>query len=677
MSGGSRDKNNISQSFHSHTSPARSTSVAVDIDKREYKIQITRLAKTPIAYLPSIYTGMNTSTDDDHLSNPDEYDWALFMSAYAAGRWDPFEIPRPPLKTNSASLSVDSRRTYSAHRALDKIDGFTKTRRRSSINESYLPSNPSTFLEPQSPSNSKPISGQKTQSAPMSHASSETEDIDDNEPSLYPINLSSTQQNLAFGPELAVQVATHSLIHSDEKNKKLFKGVEDITDRPASAPEGSKQRDLKSTLPSQTYDETNQSATDYLNYVSPTPQSKVAPLNTNDRQFSYESELSTDTSTPTNTRPHFLNREDSDRTVMNDATPSRHPGQPDLDKLTEAFDHQHIIDPTSPVTSVKALPVEMNTIKDPIPSRLSSDRIQGLAEKQFSELSYLVPPLPLNEDARRKELFKFDLLRGTPDLSLDRILHLVKLVFQTKCVIISLVNGENVILKAHTGYEEMFETDIRVNEPRETALSSHAILQQNDEPLVSLDITKDWRFSKNPSFSPKARFYAAAPIRTYNGYNIGALALIDSQPRTEFTPRQRHTLKEFASIVLREMELWRDKCQMRTRDLIQSSMEQFNRDILEMNSAGNSKSSNISDMQKVYDKAAKLIKDTLGVEGALVLDISQFEIAENLGDDNELYMPVSVISNRYFPYLRPLRTLSHNLKGTHPHELARLPISLR
>ncbi|TIB92217.1 hypothetical protein E3Q20_00478 [Wallemia mellicola] len=529
MPGGSRDENIISQSIHSHTSPARSTSVAVDIDK---------------PYLPSIYTGMNTSTDDDHLSNPDEYDWALFMSAYAAGRWDPFEIPRPPLKTNSAALSVDSRRTYSAHRALDKIDGFTTSRRNSSINESYLPSNPSTFLEPQSPSNSTPVSGQKTRSAPMSHASSVSEDIDDNETSLYPINLSSTQQNLAFGPDLAVQVATHSLIHSDDINKKLFKGTEDATDRPASAPEGSKQRDLKSALPSQTYDDTKQSSTGYMDYVSPTPQSKVAPLNANDRQFSYESELSTDTSTPTNTRPHFLNREDSDRTVMNDTTPSRQPDQPDLDKLTEAFDHQHIIDPTSPVTSVKALPIEMNSIKDPIPSRLSSDRIQNLAEKQFSELSYLVPPLPLNEDARRKELFKFDLLRGTPDLSLDRILHLVKLVFQTKCVIISLVNGENVVLKAHTGYEEMFETDIRVNEPRKTALSSHAILQQNDEP-----------------------------------------------------------------------------------------------DILEMNSAGNSKSSNVSDMQKVYDKAATLIKDTLGVEGALVLDISQFEIAENLGDDNELYMP--------------------------------------
>lgn len=57
----------------------------------------------------------------------------------------------------------------------------------------------------------------------------------------------------------------------------------------------------------------------------------------------------------------------------------------------------------------------------------------------------------------------------------------------------------------------------------------------------------------------KIRFYAGAPLRTPNGHNIGSLCLIDDQPRSEFTPRQRHTLKEFAQIVMREMELWKDK----------------------------------------------------------------------------------------------------------------------
>lgn len=53
---------------------------------------------------------------------------------------------------------------------------------------------------------------------------------------------------------------------------------------------------------------------------------------------------------------------------------------------------------------------------------------------------------------------------------------------------------------------------------------------------------------------------------------ILSLAVIDDSPRDEFPPRQRHTLKEFAAIAMREMELWRDKIQLRVRDRIQTSV---------------------------------------------------------------------------------------------------------
>ena len=45
---------------------------------------------------------------------------------------------------------------------------------------------------------------------------------------------------------------------------------------------------------------------------------------------------------------------------------------------------------------------------------------------------------------------------------------------------------------------------------------------------------------------PHVRFYASAPLRTQDGFNIGTLAIMDDVPRAEFSPRQRHTLKEFA-----------------------------------------------------------------------------------------------------------------------------------
>lgn len=79
--------------------------------------------------------------------------------------------------------------------------------------------------------------------------------------------------------------------------------------------------------------------------------------------------------------------------------------------------------------------------------------------------------------------------------------------------------------------------------------------------MVVLDTLKDWRFKHHPFVTgpPDIRFYAGAPLRTTEGYNVGSICIIDNQPRAEFPPRSRMALKEFAGIVVREMELWRDK----------------------------------------------------------------------------------------------------------------------
>jgi hypothetical protein len=134
------------------------------------------------------------------------------------------------------------------------------------------------------------------------------------------------------------------------------------------------------------------------------------------------------------------------------------------------------------------------------------------------------------------------------------------------------------------------------------------------------------------------RFYAGAPLRSQEGYNIGTLAVMDDQPRDEFSPRQRHTLKEFAAIAMREMELWRDKIQLRIRERIQLSMEQFSRECLEVESEVDNHNGrpdiNLgTSMDKVYDSAAKLVKRTLDVEGVLVMDVSHCEVIESMSGE--------------------------------------------
>ncbi|KIJ14275.1 hypothetical protein PAXINDRAFT_116371 [Paxillus involutus ATCC 200175] len=248
-------------------------------------------------------------------------------------------------------------------------------------------------------------------------------------------------------------------------------------------------------------------------------------------------------------------------------------------------------------------------------------------EQMFSELGYFAPPNPPDELERRRALYKFNIWNTAPDINFDRIAHLVKLVFNTKSVYISLVDGTEQWFKSQCGTSF-------TRCPRLTSFCTHTILQRCDEPTVVLDTLADWRFAKNPFVIgyPHTRFYAGAPLRTQDGFNIGSLALIDDSPRQDFSPRQRHTLKEFAAVVMREMELWRDKIQLRIRDKIQTSMEQFSRECLEIDQQESLKTDMYSSasMDKVYDRAAKLVKRTLDVEEVLVMDVSHCEVLETL-----------------------------------------------
>lgn len=153
--------------------------------------------------------------------------------------------------------------------------------------------------------------------------------------------------------------------------------------------------------------------------------------------------------------------------------------------------------------------------------------------------------------------------------------------------------------------------------------------KSSDEPFVVLDTLQDWRFARNPlvTGTPFVRFYAGAPLRTPDGYNVGSLCLIDDKPRTEFPPRQRLILKELAAVTMREMELWRDKLQLRIRERIQISMEKFTRECLEMDvTSVESNADVVARMDHVYSRAAQLVCSTLDMEGCFILDVSQFEL---------------------------------------------------
>ncbi|KAI0077875.1 hypothetical protein K474DRAFT_1706914 [Panus rudis PR-1116 ss-1] len=287
-------------------------------------------------------------------------------------------------------------------------------------------------------------------------------------------------------------------------------------------------------------------------------------------------------------------------------------------------------------------------------------------EQMFNELGYLAPPNPPDELERRRALYKqhllnafmspllfyalcfpflrdfvrFNIWNTGADANFDRIAHLVKLVFCTRIVTISLVDGTDVFLKSQSGFDAQSLT-------RTSSFEAHTILQRDDEPMVILDAQDDWRFAKNPLVvgDPRVRFYAGCPLRTQDGYNIGTLSIMDDGPWREFSPRQRHTLKEFAQVAMRELELWRDKIQLRIRDRIQNSMEQFTRECLEVDKDNNGDKSEGhlfvgTSMEQIYERAAKLVRRTLDVEGALVMDVSHVDVLETVGAESSVSISI-------------------------------------
>ncbi|KAK0553974.1 hypothetical protein OC845_000963 [Tilletia horrida] len=265
----------------------------------------------------------------------------------------------------------------------------------------------------------------------------------------------------------------------------------------------------------------------------------------------------------------------------------------------------------------------------------------GRAEAFYIQNGYLPAILPPNEIERRQALKRYGPPKLAGNVHFDRIAHLVKLVFNTKLVLVSLVGENEQIFQTESGGGGSVTLQVlqRLAASRDCSFCAHAILQDGDEPIVILDASRDWRFAGNPLVlgPPNIRFYAGSPLRTADGYNIGSLCIIDDQPWTEFSPRQRHTLKEFARVVMREMELLRDRIQLGLRDSMQRSIESFTRECVEMDLEDTAPAPPKVDEalkgEGSGSSAARAIKDALQLSGAVVFDLSHLELLDTVAAD--------------------------------------------
>ena len=155
--------------------------------------------------------------------------------------------------------------------------------------------------------------------------------------------------------------------------------------------------------------------------------------------------------------------------------------------------------------------------------------------------------LLIDDDARIAALRRLDVLDTAIEEPFEKIVTLVRTVLAVPIATVTLVDRDRQWFKAKRGVEQS-ET------PRAVSFCTHTIQQR--EPLVIENALEDPRFAESPLVlgPPYVRSYAGVPLRTPEGYNVGALCAMDTRPR-RFSPADIAILGNFANIVCDELEL--------------------------------------------------------------------------------------------------------------------------
>ncbi len=151
------------------------------------------------------------------------------------------------------------------------------------------------------------------------------------------------------------------------------------------------------------------------------------------------------------------------------------------------------------------------------------------------------------EVARIKALKRYDILDTPPDGNFDRITKLAAKLLNVPIAIVTLVDTDRIWFKSRYGLDAL-------QIGRDPGLCASAIL--SDKIYLVEDALKDPRTLANPLVAGSfgLQFYAAAPLKVKDGYNLGTLCIIDKQPRKLSEP-EIQILQDLADILIDEMEL--------------------------------------------------------------------------------------------------------------------------
>lgn len=154
--------------------------------------------------------------------------------------------------------------------------------------------------------------------------------------------------------------------------------------------------------------------------------------------------------------------------------------------------------------------------------------------------------IPFNETERIENLRKYKILYTKPEPVFDQLAAIAATALNVPLAMINFVDHEKVWTKASQNGETGMEND------RGDSLCSLVIL--HDHVNFFQDLARDFPGVINPMAAGEYgfRFYAAAPIVTAEGFNVGSVCVIDRTSRSFSTDDQKK-LERISAMITAEM----------------------------------------------------------------------------------------------------------------------------
>lgn len=157
----------------------------------------------------------------------------------------------------------------------------------------------------------------------------------------------------------------------------------------------------------------------------------------------------------------------------------------------------------------------------------------------------MTPSCTQAEAARLDALRKLNLLDTPPSEAFDRITRTAAELFKLPIAAVSLTDSNRQWFKSRVGVAH--DSIPRIKAPCARVSDESAM-------LVLPDLLEDDYFCDSPLAASGIRFYAGAPLVTHDGYALGALCVLGTEPRA-ITDFETRALRDMAAMVMAQIEL--------------------------------------------------------------------------------------------------------------------------